>query len=218
LADVVGRWFDSGSKRLHLVDLDGALEGHAVNSELLCQIAFRFPNLSMQVSGGIRTLVDIEKYLKAGFNYVVLATKVFEDPEFVLKASLAFPGQIMVSIDAKDGKILLDGRTKQTEVDVINLAVSVDQPSIAGLIYSDTSSLVQGINIDAVAQLASLVTIPVIASCGIEDMDDIRALYAESHKGIVGIISASPLIPDDAQSKCSLDLLEAQAYCDEFED
>jgi phosphoribosylformimino-5-aminoimidazole carboxamide ribotide isomerase len=218
LADVVGRWFDSGVKRLHLVDLDGALEGHAVNSELLCQIAFRFPNLSMQVSGGVRTLVDIETYLKAGLDYVVLGTKAFEDPEFVLKASSAFPGQIMISIDAKDGKVLLEGRTKEADLDVLSFANKFDQSSIAGLIYSDISPLVYGINIDAITKLASLVTIPVIASGGIEDMDDIRALYAESHKGIVGAISASVLVSARAKGNGHLNLLEAQAYCDEFED
>jgi phosphoribosylformimino-5-aminoimidazole carboxamide ribotide isomerase len=212
VADVVGRWFDKGAKRLHIVDLDGALEGCSVNAELICQVAFRFPNLEIQVSGGIRTLAEIETYFNAGVNFVALGAKAFLDPEFVIKASEVFPQRIMVSIDAKDSKLMLEARTKLSELDAINFAHQFDQPGIAGLIYSEVSECSQGINIDSVAKLAALMTVPVIASGGIEDIDDIRALYAESHKGIRGAMSASAL------QMGNLDLIEAQTYCDEFED
>jgi len=211
-SDIVGRWFDKGVRRVHIIDLDGALEGRAVNAKLICQLAFRFPNLPMQVSGGICTLVEIEAYLNAGLDYVALGTKAFENSEFALKAAHAFPGQIMISIDAKGGKVLSNARTKTSELDVINFANTFDQASIAGIIYSDVLTDDQSINIDGAAKLASLLTVPLMVSGGIEDIDDVRALFAESHKGIMGAISESAL------RKGSLDFVEAQAYCDEFED
>lgn len=212
VADTVGRWFDKGVKRLHLIDLDGALEGCAVNADLICQIAFRFPNFSMQVSGGIRSLTEIETYVKAGVDYIVLGTKAIEDPEFAVKASALFPGNIMVAIDALDGKVLCDGREKKTDLNALHCASQLDQPSIAGLIYSDKSSSSQGINLDAISVMADTLGIPVMASLGVEDMDDIRALYAEAHKGISGVIS------ERALREGHLDVLAAQQYCDEFED
>lgn len=212
LADTVGRWFDQGVERLHLVDLDGAQTGQTVNAELIKQVAFRFPNLSMQVSGGIRSVSDIEMYLKAGLDYVVLGTKAFQDPEFVSKASLVFPGKLIVSIDSLDEKVLVDARAKETDFDSLEFASQFDLPSLAYLILSDKSESVQGINIDYVAKIAARVTVPVLAAGGLEDMDDVRALFAESHKGIAGVISSSSL------QEGSLKLNEAQDYCNEFED
>ena len=212
IEDVVGRWFDKGIKRLHLIDLDGVIEGKPVNAGVISQLAFRFPNLSMQVSGGIRSLADIEMYLKAGLDYIVLGTLAVQDPELVIKASQALPAKIIVSIDALNGKVSSDGRTKKTDLDAYSFVSHFDLPSMAGLIFSDTLSTVQGVNIDAVANLADSLSVPVMAMGGIEDMDDIRALFAESHKGIFGAISA------EALRNGSLDFLEAQAYCDEFEE
>ncbi len=211
LADVVGRWFDKGIKRIHLLDLDGEEQGSPQNFELICQIAFRFPNLVIQVSGGISTLADIEKYLKSGIAFVTLAANAFEAPEFIIKASNIYPQKILVSIDSKQGIIVAGKGSGPSNVDVINFASRFDQPNLAGLIYCEEPNFEYGINIDTVAQLAALLTIPVLVYGDIEDMDDITALYAESHKGLVGVICDSEL------NKGSLDLLEAQAYCDEFE-
>ena len=123
-----------------------------------------------------------------------------------------FPGKIIVCIDSIDGKVCIEGRKKQTDVDVLEFIKQYDLPSVAGIVLSEVSTSVQGINVDFIAQVASCMSIPVIAASGIEDMDDVRAVFAESHKGISGIISSTAL------REGALDLVEAQAYCDEFED
>lgn len=215
--DMVGRWFDKGVTRIHLHDVDGDEAGRVSQAELICQIAFRFPNLRFQVSGGIRTLPEIEAYLKAGIAYLVIAPKTTEESDFVLQAAKAFPKKLMVAIEPlgnhpdADAKVITPASKQVSDLDVFNLGAKFDQPSIEGIVYSD-AVLDGAINIDRVAKLASFTTTPVLAFKGINDLDDVRALYAESDKGI-----CAAMIDACLHGK-SIDILEAQAYCDEFEE
>lgn len=209
-ADIVGRWFDKGLNRIELVDIDGREVGKPVHAELISQLAFRFPNLSFQVRGGIRNVEQIEFYLNAGVEYVILGTKALLEPEFVLKLASSFPGKILVDIDVLDNKVRIENGSKELDLTPLEIASQFEQPGVEGIIYSNISTALGGINIDAIVDLAEQTSIPLIVSGGIEDMDDVRALVAESYKGIVGAVSTSPI-----NNGC-LDVLEAHAYCEEF--
>ncbi|KZY96250.1 1-(5-phosphoribosyl)-5-((5-phosphoribosylamino)methylideneamino)imidazole-4-carboxamide isomerase, partial [Oleiphilus sp. HI0073] len=129
--DMAGRWMDQGIRRLHLVDLNGAFDGEPVHKEIVTAIAKRFPNLPIQIGGGIRSLETIDAYLNAGVEYVIIGTKAVKEPEFVKEACEAFPGHIIVGLDAKDGKVATDGWADVSSVEATDLAKQFDAQGVS---------------------------------------------------------------------------------------
>jgi len=209
--DTAGRWFDLGVRRLQIVDVDGARAGFPVNSESILQIAQRFPNLPLQVGGGLRHLDSVERYLKAGVNDVILATSAIKEPELLVEACEAFPDRIITGIDAKDGVVAIDGWKTLSDMSVLDLVRSIDAEAVSAIVHTDIgrSGLMQGVNIETTLRLAQATSAPVIASGGVANMKDIRALKALSYEGIGGVVVGRALYDG------ALDLVEAQIHCDQ---
>ncbi len=188
---VAGRWVEAGAKRLHLVDLDGAFAGKPKNAEIIHAIVEAYPDVPVQIGGGIRDEDTIQAYLEAGVQYVIIGTKAVSEPHFVRDVALEFPGHIIIGLDAKDGRVAIDGWSKLSRHDVVDLAKKFEANGVSAIIYTDISrdGMMQGVNVDATAKLARAVNIPIIASGGITNLDDIRALGEVSHEGIVGAIT-----------------------------
>jgi len=187
---MAGRWVAAGAQRLHIVDLDGAFSGKPVNIGIIREIARTYPDLPIQVGGGIRAEETIESYLDAGVSYVIIGTSAVNEPHFVADMALEFPGHIIVGLDARDGKVAIDGWSKLSHHDVIDIARHFERDGIEAIIYTDISrdGMLTGVNIEATVRLAQAITIPVIASGGVASLDDISALAAVADEGIVGAI------------------------------
>jgi phosphoribosylformimino-5-aminoimidazole carboxamide ribotide isomerase len=206
------RWVEAGARRLHIVDLNGAFEGKPVNAGVINDIASKHPDLPIQVGGGIRDDDTVQAYLDAGVEYVIIGTKAVSAPHFVSDLCLEFPSHIIVGLDAKDGKVAIDGWSKLSHHDVIDLAQHFEQDGVSAIVYTDISrdGMMQGVNVDATVKLARSVAIPVIASGGITNLDDIRALCGVAHEGIMGAITGRAIYEG------TLDFAEAQQLADEL--
>lgn len=204
---VAGRWVEEGAKRLHLVDLDGAFAGKPVNADVIRAIAAAFPDLPIQVGGGIRDEETIEAYLAAGVQFAIIGTKAVNVPHFVADVCTEFPGHIIVGLDAKDGKVAIDGWSKLSHHDVIDMAQHFERDGVEAIIYTDISrdGMMQGVNVEATRRLAQSISIPVIASGGVTNLDDLRALKAVQEDGIMGAILGRALYEG------TIDLAEANA-------
>lgn len=185
-----GRWIDAGARRLHIVDLDGAVAGRPVNTRVIREIARAWPDVPIQVGGGIRDEEAIESYLDNGVSFVIIGTTAVNEPHFVADAAIAYPGHIIVGLDAKDGKVAIDGWSKLSNHDVIDLAQHFERDGVSAIIYTDISrdGMMSGVNVEATVNLARSVKIPVIASGGIAGIDDIRALCEVAGEGIIGAV------------------------------
>jgi len=209
---VARRWVDAGARRLHLVDLNGAFAGKPVNAEVVKQIVEACPEVSVQLGGGIRDEDTVQAYLDVGVSYCIIGTKAVNTPHFVSDLCLNFPGHIIVGLDAKDGKVAIDGWSKLSKHDVIDMAQHFEQDGVEAIIYTDISrdGMMSGVNADATARLARAINIPVIASGGITNLDDIRALCDVAEDGIVGAITGRAIYEG------SLDYTEGQKLADEL--
>jgi phosphoribosylformimino-5-aminoimidazole carboxamide ribotide isomerase len=174
-------WLDKGARRLHLVDLNGAVSGRpkneAVIREILDEISGRIP---VQLGGGIRDLDTIERYLDGGLSYVIIGTAAVKNPGFLHDACGAFPGQVIVGLDARDGRVATDGWSKLTKHDVVDLARKFEDYGVEGVIYTDIGrdGMLTGVNVEATVRLAQALRVPVFASGeGIEGAILGRALY-----------------------------------------
>ncbi len=207
---VAGRWVEAGAKRLHMVDLDGAFAGKPVNAGVIGEIAKAFPELPIQVGGGIRDEETIDTYLAAGVRYVIIGTKAVNAPHFVGDVCAEFPGHIIVGLDAKDGKVAIDGWSKLSNHDVIDMAQHFERDGVEAIVYTDISrdGMMQGVNVEATRKLAQSITIPVIASGGVTNMDDIKALLAAEEDGIMGTILGRAIYEG------TIDLAEANKLVD----
>lgn len=208
---VAGRWVEEGARRLHIVDLDGAFAGRPVNAEVIRAIAERYPELPIQVGGGIRDADTVQAYLDAGVSYTIIGTKAVSAPHFINDLCLEFPGHIIVGLDARDGKVAIDGWSKLSNHDVIDIAQRFENDGVSAIVYTDIGrdGMLSGVNVEATAALAAAVHIPVIASGGVTDLDDIRRLCAVADEGIEGVITGRALYEG------TIDLAEAQALADE---
>lgn len=188
---MAGRWVEQGARRLHLVDLDGAFAGRPKNAAVIRAIVEAFPDVDVQVGGGIRDEDTIQAYLDTGVRYVIIGTKAVTEPHFVEDAAMEFPGHIIVGLDAKGGRAAIDGWSKLSRHDVIELAQRFESDGVEAIIYTDISrdGMLEGVNVEAAARLAEAIHIPVIASGGIRSLDDIRALGKVADKGIIGAIT-----------------------------
>ena len=207
-----GRWVEAGARRLHLVDLNGAFAGKPVNAHVVGAIAEAYPELPIQVGGGIRDAETIQTYLDAGVQYVIIGTQAVTVPHFVNDVCLEFPGHIIVGLDAKDGKVAVDGWSKLSKHDVVDMARHFEQDGVEAIVYTDISrdGMMQGVNIEATVKLAQSVHIPVIASGGITNIEDIRGLAKVADQGIMGAITGRAIYEG------TLDFAEAQRLADEL--
>ncbi len=188
---VAGRWVAAGAKRLHLVDLDGAFAGVPRNRDVIHAIRETYPDIQIQVGGGIRDEETIAAYLDAGVDFVIIGTKAVSAPHFVKDIVLDFPNHIIIGLDAKDGKVAIDGWSKLSHHDVIDLAQQFEHDGVNAIVYTDISrdGMMGGVNIEATARLARSIRIPVIASGGITNMDDVKAVGAIVADGVMGAIT-----------------------------
>lgn len=208
---MAARWVEAGCRRLHLVDLNGAFAGEPINGAVVTAIAAAYPDLPIQIGGGIRTLETIEHYINAGVSYVIIGTKAVKEPEFVAEACAAFPGKVIVGLDARDGLVATDGWAEVSEVRATDLARRFESDGVAAIVYTDIArdGMMQGVNVEATVAMAQASSIPVIASGGITDIQDIRALMNVAHTGICGAITGRAIYEG------TLDVADAQRLCDE---
>jgi phosphoribosylformimino-5-aminoimidazole carboxamide ribotide isomerase len=173
------------------VDLNGAFAGKPVNEGAIKAILKEVgDDIPVQLGGGIRDLDTIERYLDDGISYVIIGTAAVKNPGFLRDACTAFPGHIIVGLDAKDGKVATDGWSKLTGHEVVDLGKKFEDYGVEGIIYTDIGrdGMLTGINIDATVKLAQALKIPVIASGGLSNIADIEALCAVEKEGVQGVI------------------------------
>ena len=185
-------WLEQGARRLHVVDLNGAFAGKQKNERAIREIVDALGDeIPIQLGGGIRDLDTIERILDNGVSYVIIGTAAVKNPGFLHDACSAFPGQIIVGLDAKDGKVAVDGWSKLTGHDVIKLAMKCQDYGVDSIIYTDIGrdGMLTGINIEATVKLAQALRIPVIASGGFSSLDDIRQLCEVESEGIFATIA-----------------------------
>ncbi|WP_198265020.1 1-(5-phosphoribosyl)-5-[(5-phosphoribosylamino)methylideneamino]imidazole-4-carboxamide isomerase [sulfur-oxidizing endosymbiont of Gigantopelta aegis] len=208
--EMAGRWYDAGARRLHLVDLNGAFEGKPVNGEIIQEITRTYPDLPVEIGGGIRTVETVEAYLNAGVAYVIIGTKAVEEPEFVTQLCKEFPGNVIVGLDAVDGKVAIKGWAEVSDVDLFELSKRFENDGVDAIIYTDIKrdGMMQGANVEHTAELAQAINIPVIASGGIHDLGDVEAICKVAHHGISGAITGRAIYEG------TLDFAEGQKLAD----
>ncbi|MDA3921789.1 MAG: 1-(5-phosphoribosyl)-5-[(5-phosphoribosylamino)methylideneamino]imidazole-4-carboxamide isomerase [Salinisphaera sp.] len=187
---VARRWCDAGADRIHVVDLDGAKAGYPVNQRVIGQIVDAAGSVPVQIGGGIRDESAIEAYLERGVEFVILGTRAVAEPHFVSDVGVEFPGHIIVGLDARDGRVATDGWSKLSHHNVADLAQQFEEDGVVAIIHTDISrdGMMQGLNIEATRALAAELTIPVIASGGVTNLDDIEALLAAESDGVAGAV------------------------------
>ncbi len=189
---MAAHWVKQGTRRLHVVDLNGAAAGKPRNESAIKAIVDAVGGrIPVQLGGGIRDLDTIERYLDSGISYVIIGTAAVKTPGFLHDACTAFTGHVMVALDDKDGKVAVDGWSKMTGHDVIDLAKKFEDYGTEAIIYTDIGrdGMLTGVNIKATVELARQLTVPIIASGGITDLDDVKALCKIESEGIIGAIT-----------------------------
>jgi phosphoribosylformimino-5-aminoimidazole carboxamide ribotide isomerase len=204
-------WVEQGATRLHLVDLDGARAGKPKNEALIRKIVTAVgPNVPVQLGGGIRDMDTIERYLDHGVGYVIIGTAAVKNPGLLHDAASAFAGHIIVGLDARDGKVAVEGWSKMTGHDVIDLARKFQDMGVEAIIYTDIGrdGMLAGVNLQATRKLAQSISIPVIASGGISSLDDIRDVCDLEPDGVSGVITGRAIYQG------TLDFKQAVAFAE----
>lgn len=207
---MAGQWIQAGARRLHLVDLNGAFAGRPVNAQVIRRIADAFPEIPIQVGGGIRDEETVDAYLNAGVQFVIIGTKAVQEPHFVNDLCMEYPGHVIVGLDAKEDKVAVNGWSKLSRHSVIELAQRFERDGVEAIVYTDIGrdGMMQGINVEATVKLAQAISIPVIASGGVSNLNDVRALCEVEEEGIMGIIIGRALYEG------GIDLTAAQQLVD----
>ncbi|WP_316368270.1 1-(5-phosphoribosyl)-5-[(5-phosphoribosylamino)methylideneamino]imidazole-4-carboxamide isomerase [Candidatus Thiodiazotropha sp. CDECU1] len=210
--EMATRWIDEGARRLHLVDLNGAFAGEPVNGGAIRTIANAYPETPIQVGGGIRDEATIEAYLNAGVSYCIIGTQAVKEPAFVSRACKAFPGHVIVGLDAVSGMVAINGWAEVTDQDVTGLARRFQDDGVSAIVYTDIGrdGMLSGPNIEATAALANAITTPVIASGGITYIGDIESLCKADTTNIMGAITGRAIYEG------TLDLAAGQKLADEL--
>jgi phosphoribosylformimino-5-aminoimidazole carboxamide ribotide isomerase len=209
---VAQRWVDAGARRLHMVDLNGAFEGRPVNAQAIHAVAEAFPDLPIQVGGGIRDEETVQTYLDAGVQYVIIGTRAVSTPHFINDLCLEFPGHIIVGLDAKNGKVAIDGWSKLSNHSPIEMAQRFEQDGVEAIVFTDIGrdGMMNGVNVESTVELARAIHIPVIASGGVTSIEDIRKLCGVADEGIIGAITGRAIYEG------TLDLAAAQQLADQL--
>ena len=199
---VARQWVDEGATRLHLVDLDGAKEGTPVNMSVIADIV-QAVNIPVQVGGGLRNRQRVVDLFSAGVRYAILGTVAVESPQLVAELCEEFPGQIIVGIDARNGKVATRGWLETSEIEAIDLGQRMAKAGAAAIIYTDIhrDGTMQGPNIQALREITSAISIPVIASGGISSLTDILGLLALEPLGVSGAITGRAIYTGDLSLK-----------------
>ncbi|HQT25395.1 MAG TPA: 1-(5-phosphoribosyl)-5-[(5-phosphoribosylamino)methylideneamino]imidazole-4-carboxamide isomerase [Burkholderiales bacterium] len=211
-ATTARHWIAQGARRLHLVDLNGAFAGKPKNEEAIKSVIEAVGDeIPVQLGGGIRDLETIERYLDDGVSYIIIGTAAVKTPGFLHDACNAFPGHIIVGLDAKDGKVAVNGWSKVTGHDVVDLAKRFQDYGVEAVIYTDIGrdGMLTGINIEATLNLARELTVPVIASGGVTNLDDVRALCELEREGIMGAITGRAIYEGTLDFKAAQILADA---------
>jgi len=184
----------AGAEHLHVVDLDGSFAGRAENREAVEAIVAAFPG-HVQLGGGIRTAIAVDGWFDLGVARVVMGTAALKDPDFVKDMARAYPGGIVVAVDAKDGMVATQGWAEVSDVPAADLARRFEDAGVAAILFTDIGrdGMLKGCNIDATVELAHRVDLPVIASGGVKGLDDIRMLALQASAGIEGVITGRAL-------------------------
>ncbi len=203
---MAGRWVEAGSRRIHIVDLDGAVQGYPVSADIIGRIAETYPDIEIQVGGGIREFDTIQTYLDVGVDYVIIGTQAVRAPHFVDDACLEFPGHIIVGLDARDGKVAVEGWSKLSRHAAVDMARRFEEAGVEAIVFTDIGrdGMMRGVNTGATRELARQVNIPIIASGGVSSLDDVRDLCEAEADGVSGAIVGRALYEG------KLDLAEAQ--------
>ncbi|MGA8052567.1 MAG: 1-(5-phosphoribosyl)-5-[(5-phosphoribosylamino)methylideneamino]imidazole-4-carboxamide isomerase [Burkholderiales bacterium] len=212
-AAMARHWLAMGARRLHLVDLNGAAAGRPKNESVIRDIVHAVGDeIPVQLGGGIRDLDTIERYLDNGLAYIIIGTAAVKNPGFLHDACTAFAGHIIVALDAKDGKVAVEGWSKLTGHDVVDLGRKFEDYGVEAIIYTDIGrdGMLTGVNLDATLRLARELRVPVIASGGLTDLEDVKALCAVESEGITGVVTGRAIYQG------TLDFKVAQALADEL--
>ena len=209
-AAMARRWMDAGCRRLHVVDLDGAFAGRPENKAAVRAMVQACPGLPIQLWGGVRTLETIEAYLDLGLQWVIIGTQAVKEPSFVKAACQTFPGHIIVGVDAHDGWVATEGWAEASTVSAVEVVKQFAGDGVSSVVYTDIGrdGMLSGVNVEATAQLARDTGCPVIASGGLRDLDDIRALLAVSDQGILGAITGRAIYEGTLDLSDALQLAE----------
>lgn len=208
---IARQWADQGAELLHIVDLDGAATGKPVNAALIREIVEEVRDeMDIELGGGLRSLEQLERYIDAGIDYAVIGTAAIKRPGFLHDACSNFGGQIIVALDGKDGKVATDGWQSVTGNSVIDLAKKFEDYGVEAFLYTDIArdGMLTGCNIEATVALAEAVSVPVIASGGIRDINDIKRLLEVESSGIMGAILGRSLYEGTLDFKEALALVE----------
>lgn len=192
--DVARRWAAKGAERIHVVDLDGSREGRPINDAVIRRILSAV-DVPIEVGGGIRESATVDFYLGMGVRWVILGTAALKNRDFVVEACRRHPGRVILGIDAREGKVAVEGWTEATGADVLEVARQYEGIGLAALVYTDISrdGMESGVNVAATERLARQVAIPVIASGGVAGIGDIDRLMAAACPGILGVITGKAL-------------------------
>ena len=206
------RWVEAGARRLHIVDLDGAVSGKPECADIVHSIVEAHPSVPVQVGGGIRDEDSIQAYLDAGVSYVIIGTRAVTTPHFVSDVCLEFPSHIIVGLDAKNGKLATEGWSKLSHHDAFDMAKRFEDDGVAAIVFTDIGrdGMMNNLNIDSTVELCQNITVPVIASGGLTNLDDIKKLCEVADEGIEGAITGRAIYEG------SLDFKEAQDLADKL--
>jgi len=211
--EVATRWLNEGARRIHLVDLDGAFAGEPKNADVIRRICAACGEVPVQIGGGIRTMENADAYINAGIQWLIIGTLAVKSPEFVDELCQRHKDRVIVGLDAKDGFVATEGWAEASSVKASVLARRFEDVGVSAIVYTDISrdGMMQGVNVEATAELASAISIPVIASGGVTSIDDIHALGAHLDSGICGTIVGRALYEG------TVDLKQAQELADSFQ-
>ncbi len=208
--EVARKWVEAGARRLHITDIDSNVQGEPVNADTIADIASEFPDQHIQVAGGIASENTAEVYIQSGVRFIVVGTYAVKEPHFISDLCAEFPTHIIVSLDARGGKVATEEWSKLSKHDVIDMAQHFEQDGVEAIIYTDIADdgALQGVNIDATVKLAESINIPVIASGGVKNIENVKKLAEVSGSGIIGVITSRAIYEG------ALDFSEGQKAAD----